>query len=136
MAAAVTSPSDLVKSRMMVQPVDSAALVSGPPGEDSATVRARVVAARARQRDRLVGQPARCNAELSGDAVRHHTRPTAPALALLQELLDRRQLSARAGTRLLKLGRTIADLDGYEDVLPEHVLEASSWRLPLAGARR
>ncbi len=127
---------DRIDLHVWVQPVDSAALVSGPPGEDSATVRARVVAARARQRDRLVGQPARCNAELSGDAVRHHTRPTAPALALLQELLDRRQLSARAGTRLLKLGRTIADLDACEDVLPEHVLEASGWRLPLAGARR
>jgi magnesium chelatase family protein len=124
---------DRIDLHVWVHPVDSAALVSGPPGESSAAVRARVVAARERQRLRLEGSPARCNAELVGDQVREHSRPTGEALALLQEVLDRRKLSARAGSRLLKVGRTLADLDGEDAVLPGHVIEAASWRLRLDG---
>ncbi len=125
---------DRIDLHVWVQPVDSDALISGPPGESSAVVRKRVVAARELQRCRLEGTPARCNAELTGDAVRTTTLPTASALRLLQDLLDRHQLSARAGTRLLKVARTLADLDGCEDLCPEHILEASTWRLPLRGA--
>jgi magnesium chelatase family protein len=60
-------------------------------------------------------------------------QPTAPALRTLQATLDKHGLSARAWTRILKVSRTLADLDGVEHVHPEHILEASAWRAPLPG---
>ncbi len=122
---------DRIDLQVWVQPVDPDALVSGPPGEDSATVRTRVEAARARQRARFGADGPASNAALQGDAVRTAADPTPAATALLQRTLDAHALSARAFARILKVARTLADLDAAGRVDVPHVLEAASYRTAL-----
>jgi magnesium chelatase family protein len=120
---------DRIDLQVWVQPVAADALVGGTPGESSRAVRARVAAARLRQRQRLQGTGAACNAELVGDAIRAGADPSDAALRLLRDLVDRHALSARAWSRMLKVARTIADLEAAAQVQPAHVLEASQFRL-------
>ncbi len=98
------------------------------PGEASSVVRARVLAARARQTARLVGTGQTCNAELTPAAVRDHCQTDAPAEALLRTAMQRLHLSARGYHRVLKLSRTIADLAGADAIGAPHVAEALQYR--------
>jgi magnesium chelatase family protein len=104
----------------------------------SAAIRARVVAARERQQRRLAGQPETCNAQLTSRQIREVGQITPSALRLLAELYDRHTLSARGHTRILRVARTVADLDRSDVVGPEHVNIAAGLRLddspPLAEA--
>jgi magnesium chelatase family protein len=97
-------------------------------GESSAVVRARVLAARERQRARLAGTALTCNAELGPAHVRRHCRTEPAAEALLRAAMQRLHLSARAYHRVLKLARTIADLAGAETIGAAHVAEALQYR--------
>lgn len=124
---------DRIDLRIWVQPVSAGLLVRGPGGEPSSAVRARVVQARDRQRHRLVGTPLRCNAELSGEQLRTHAAATPRAVSLLECAINAQGLSARAWSRILKVSRTIADLDGADQVDEPHIIEASSYRLPAPG---
>ena len=87
-----------------------------------------VEAARGRQRQRLEPLGLRCNAQLHGDQVRHAANPTEAALRVLEHTLAKLGLSARAWSRILKVARTVADLDGEARVEEAHVLEALVWR--------
>jgi magnesium chelatase family protein len=120
---------DRIDLQVWVQPVPAEELVRGTPGEASRVVRQRVAVARRRQRERLQDTGASCNAELVGDAIRDTANPSDAALRLLRDLVDRHSLSARSWSRLLKVARTVADLEGADGVLPSHVLEASQFRL-------
>ena len=124
---------DRIDLRIWVQPVSADLLVRGPGGEPSSAVRARVVRARDRQRERLAGTRLRCNAELSGEQLRTHAAATRRAITLLETAINAQGLSARAWSRILKVSRTIADLDGSDQVDEPHILEASSYRLPAPG---
>jgi magnesium chelatase family protein len=95
----------------------------------SKAVRDRVVEARERQRSRLAGQPETCNAQLTSRQIREVGRIVPGALRLLGELYDRHTLSARGHTRILRVARTVADLDGSDVVGPEHIDVAASLRL-------
>ncbi|MFT5683360.1 MAG: magnesium chelatase family protein [Myxococcota bacterium] len=121
---------DRIDLRIWVQPVAAELLVRGPGGESSSEVRARVVKARDRQRARLLGTGLTCNAELSGESLRQHASPSPEAADLLEAAIQAQGLSARGWSRILKVARTIADLDGADQIDTEHVLEASSYRLP------
>ena len=121
---------DRIDLQVWVRPVDSSSLVGGTPGESSIDVRTRVESARARQRLRLPDTGVASNASLSGDAIRRAARPTEDAQRFLQEVLDRHGLSARAWARILKVARTIADLDSVERVDVPHVVEAAAYRMP------
>ena len=125
---------DRIDLQVWVQPVDTQRLVHGQPGEGSDAVRARVEAARARQRRRYGPDGPGSNAELRGEAIRAAANPTPEASRLLQQTLDRHALSARAWSRILKVARTLADLDGAERVAAPHVLEAASTRTALTPA--
>lgn len=126
--------------------IDILMRVERPPSEAlrrqtapaSATVRERVVVARERQEHRLSGEPETCNAQLTSRQIRELGQVTPSALRLLAELYDRHSLSARGHTRILRVARTVADLDGSDVVGPEHVNIAASLRLddspPLAEA--
>jgi magnesium chelatase family protein len=104
----------------------------------SADVVARVIAARERQTARLRGCAETCNAQLSSRQIRELAQVTPSALRLLSELYDRHALSARGHTRILRVARTVADLEASTVVGPEHVSIAASLRLddtqPLAEA--
>jgi magnesium chelatase family protein len=125
---------DRIDLQIWIDPVPSEALLRTTPGEASAPVRARVMAARARQRTRFSGQTARCNAELVGDQIRAAAKPTQDALGHLQAAMDTHGLSGRGWARILKVARTIADLEGVDAVDAAHILEAVGYRLQLEPA--
>jgi magnesium chelatase family protein len=100
--------------------------------EASAVVRKRVVAARERQRDRLAGTGARCNADMDVRLTRIHAR-VPPALArILEAGAASGSLTARGHDRVLRIARTIADIDGRERIEESDLDEAIAYRL---GAR-
>jgi magnesium chelatase family protein len=103
----------------------TAAEIGGPPGEASAGVRERVSAARQRQEARLGG--GRCNAEMTPVEVRECALDDSAA-ALLAESYTRHRLSARAHDRVLRLGRTIADLAGADSIGRDQVAQALQLR--------
>lgn len=90
----------------------------------SATMRARVQAARARQLQRLAGTPLTCNAEMGSVQVRTYCRTDAPGETLLSAATRHLHLSARASSRVRKLARTIADLAESEQIQAHHIAEA------------
>jgi magnesium chelatase family protein len=103
-------------------------LLRGSAGEPSDAVRARVVAARGRQAahwDDAVGRP---NARLEGRALRSACLPDEAGIRLLEQASNRLGLSARAQTRVLRVARTIADLEGVRRVESGHVAEALQFR--------
>jgi magnesium chelatase family protein len=105
-------------------------------GESSATVRVRVEAARARQRERFDGGDRHlegashitCNADMRPAEVRKFCGLDEAGKALMQSAMNQLQLSARAYHRVLKLARTIADLAGSESIGPSHLAEALQYR--------
>jgi magnesium chelatase family protein len=102
---------------------------AAPAGESSATVRARVVAARERQLQRA-GKP---NARLSNREVQRDCALMASDRGLLERALDKLGLSARAYHRVLRVARSIADLAGSERVATAHLTEAIQYRRLLGG---
>ena len=69
-----------------------------------------------------------CNAQMEAREIRAYCRLTSDVKGLLRTAIDRLGLSARAYDRLLKVGRTIADLSGSEEILPAHIAEAIQYR--------
>ncbi len=110
--------------------VEYAELTEGAPGERSASVRARVVEARARQLERLRGTAQASNAEMGPLEVRRHCQDALAedAAPLLAAATERLGLSARAFHRVLKVARTIADLAGSDRIESAHVAEAIQYR--------
>jgi magnesium chelatase family protein len=105
-------------------------LVSDGPGQEgSKAVRARVVAARERQRRRLTGSGALCNAEMDARLTRLHVRLGARLRARMLEGHLGTGMSARGHDRVLRLARTIADLAGRERVQPDDIDEAVGYRM-------
>jgi len=97
-------------------------------GEPSASVRERVAAARQRQVERLAGTSFVCNADMSPRAVRELCRFGDEVGSLLKTAIEQFGLSARAYDRILKVARTIADLEGAEDITIAHAAEAVQYR--------
>ena len=96
--------------------------------EPSESIRARVTAARERQRERFNDDGIRINAEMNGPLIRRYCNPTGESERLLKDAFQKLQLSARAYQRVLKVARTIADLENSETILPEHYAEAIQYR--------
>ena len=120
--------------RVDVPPVGYADLDLPPSGDDSATVAARVRAARKRQEARFAQAPGlRVNADLEGHALDAVATPDPEGRDLLVRVAERFGLSARGYHRVLRVARTIADLDGSEAVRKPHVAEAVSFRLMPGG---
>lgn len=108
--------------------LDARELRSGT-AEPSRAVAERVGAARAIQRRRLgEAAPSPINASLSAEELRRHCPIDGPAQHLLDAAFERLGLSARALSRVLKVARTIADLEGAEKIGPQHVAEAIQYR--------
>jgi magnesium chelatase family protein len=102
--------------------------MAGPPGESSAAVAARVRVARARQAARATATGRFTNADLDGEQVRTHARPDEDGARLLASAMDRFGLTGRGHDRILRVARTLADLEGVADVAARHVAEALQFR--------
>ena len=118
---------DRIDLHVPVPAVSLARLACRDPGERSAAIRERVELARRRQRQRY-GTDTACNARPPGRWLDAHGRLDASARALLESAADRLHLSARAFHRVLRVARTIADLEGSAGVSPAHVAEAIGYR--------
>jgi len=118
---------DRIDLHVHVPPVALALLASRDAGEESATVRARVEAARARQRERYKKDDA-CNARAPGRWLESHGGLDPSARKLLTTAGETLHLSARAFHRVLRVARTIADLDGEARVGTLQVAEALAYR--------
>ena len=97
-------------------------------GETSDAIRARVVKARERQLERFQGEKIYCNAQMSSRQLRKYCNIAADSERLLESAMSRLGLSARAHDRILKVSRTIADLEGAEDISTTHISEAIQYR--------
>ncbi|MCS6847527.1 MAG: YifB family Mg chelatase-like AAA ATPase [Anaerolineae bacterium] len=98
------------------------------PGESSATIRARVQAARDRQAYRFRGTPLACNADMSVGDLRRYCELDDAGRSLMKAAMNQLQMSARAFHRVLKLARTIADLAGSDRITTAHLAEALQYR--------
>ena len=118
--------------RVEVPPVAFTDLDLPASGEPSATVALRVAQARARQSARFNGHPgARVNADLEGALLEEAAAPDPQGKDLLLRVAERMGLSARGYHRILRVARTIADLDGSATVRQPHVAEAVGFRLTI-----
>jgi magnesium chelatase family protein len=99
-----------------------------PSGESSSAVRARVLEAARRQRGRFKDGRAVPNALMTVRHIREHCRLPSGASELLEKAMDRLGFSARSLDKIMRVARTIADLDGAADIKKEHVMEAVQYR--------
>jgi magnesium chelatase family protein len=122
---------DRIDVHVVLPPVGVEALQAMTAGESSAVVRARVELARAVQRDRKARHEvgASTNAALAPRDLEHVARPCPAGTRLLSAAVERLALSARAYGKVLRLARTIADLEGATAVQPAHVAEAIALRV-------
>jgi magnesium chelatase family protein len=119
---------DRIDLHLDIPTLPYAQLTDAPAGEPSATVRDRVLTARARQAARFAGSATHVNARMTGRQTRRHCALPADGARLLGLALTRLGLSVRAHDRLLRVARTIADLAGSDAITAEHVSEAIQYR--------
>lgn len=120
---------DRIDLHVEVLPLSTDELATSPTGESSASIRERVVKARKTQELRYHGYPdIHCNAQINSKLLRQYCTIDTEGLTLMKTAMDRLGLSARAYDRILKVARTIADLNGCENIEGEHLSEAINFR--------
>jgi magnesium chelatase family protein len=110
--------------------VDFEKMTSTQQAEPSAAIRARVQAARDRQIARFAGTRMLCNADMTAGEINHFITLDAEGQSLMRAAMQHHQLSARGYHRVLKLSRTIADLEGSQGIKQTHLAEALQYRMP------
>ena len=120
---------DRIDIQCEIQPVAFKDLAYLKPGEPSSAIRERVIAARKIQEDRYKDYNGiHCNAQMTERMLHDFAQPDEKSLDMLRMAMEKLKLSARAYGRILKVARTIADLDGKEKVEMRHVGEAVGYR--------
>ena len=116
---------DRIDIQVEIVPVPFEKMADRTPGESSSTIRQRVIRARQTQAERFAKTPGiYSNAQMTSQLLHQYAQPDAQGLSLLKNAMNRLNLSARAYDRILKVSRTIADLDQSEDICPHHLAEA------------
>ena len=120
---------DRIDIQCEITPVPFKDISQTAPGEPSATIRERVIAARQIQEQRYKDiKSIHCNAQMTERMIHQYAEPDADSVEVLRSAMERLSLSARAYSRILKVARTIADLDGSEKVQLPHIAEAIGYR--------
>lgn len=120
---------DRIDIHIEVQPVAIDAMTAMRSGETSQDIRERVITARARQSERFGTQGnTHCNAMMSPEQLEHNCHLDSESLNMLKLAMSRLGLSARAYDRIIKVARTIADLDAKDEITQTHIAEAISYR--------
>lgn len=123
---------DRMDMRIEVPPVDTVSMLTDAKGEPSEAIRARVMRAREVQAERFArkGAPYLVNAEIQGEVLEQLTREelTQDAQAMLRQVVEKKQLSMRGFARLVRVARTVADVEASAQVEITHVAEAASYR--------
>ena len=119
---------DRIDLHVEVTPVEREEMASTTLAESSAAIRQRVMAARRVQAERFADTGIHTNTMMSSAMLRKFCPLTAESRMLLDRAMERLQLSARAYDRIIKVARTIADLEGAADIVPTHISEAITYR--------
>lgn len=119
---------DRLDIHINVPPVDFENLSGGQKAESSAEIKKRVDKARKIQNKRFEGTKITCNAKMDAKSTRKYCVLTDNALLVLKNAFEKLSLSARAYDKVLRIGRTIADLDGAEIIDTVHITEAIQYR--------
>ena len=120
---------DRIDIHCEIQAVPFAELSKMQPGEPSSAIRERVIASRKIQETRFKDfKGIHCNAQMTERMLHQFAEPDAASMDMLRMAMERLKLSARAYSRILKVARTIADLDGSEKVQSMHIAEAIGYR--------
>ena len=120
---------DRIDIQVEIVPVPFEKISEQRPSEPSVAVRERVVNARAIQEKRFADyEGVYCNAQMTTQLLHKYAVPDAACLSLLKTAMQRLSLSARAYDRILKVARTIADLDASEKIETRHLAEAINYR--------
>ena len=120
---------DRIDIHIEIVPVPFEKLSCAKPTEHSEVIRERVIKARKIQEERFKeNDGVHCNAQMSSKLLREHTKLSDTSQQLLKVAMQRLNLSARAYDRILKVARTIADLDDAKDIQVEHISEAINYR--------
>ncbi len=120
---------DRIDIQVEVESVPFEDIAKAPKGEPSASIRQRVLNARQIQVERYKNEKGvHCNAQMTTSLLQKYVQPDPPALSLLRTAMKKFNLSARAYDRILKVSRTIADLEGAEQVQSQHIAEAIGYR--------
>lgn len=120
---------DRIDIQCEITPVPFKDISKAAPGEPSAEIRKRVIKAREIQATRFSGQKGiHCNAQMSERMIHQYAEPDEAGISMLRMAMERLSLSARAYNRILKVARTIADLEDSEHVESHHLAEAIGYR--------
>lgn len=120
---------DRIDIHVEIMPVPFDKLAESKAGEPSVNIRERVVRAREIQARRYAGEPGiHCNAQITPKLQTRYCALTPEAIAILKRAMEKNDMSARAYDRILKVARTIADLDGVENIGSQHISEAVNYR--------
>ena len=120
---------DRIDIQCEITPVPFSDISQAAPGESSATIRERVIKARTIQEERFKNvKGIHCNAQMTERMIHQYAEPDEAGVSLLRTAMERLHLSARAYNRILKVARTIADLEGSEKVKSHHIAEPIGYR--------
>jgi magnesium chelatase family protein len=119
---------DRIDLQIFLRAIDPRKLVERRAAESSSEVAARVLTARNIQKVRFAEDGIFCNAAMNNRMIERYCHLSSECRRLLERIIGNMGLSARACSRIIKMARTIADLAGVEDILPEHISEASGYR--------
>ena len=126
---------DRIDIQCEITPVPFKDLSQVKEGEPSSAIRERVIRARKIQEERYGNgnengkERIHCNAQMTEKMIHKYAKPDEEGMEMLRKAMERFSLSARAYSRILKVARTIADLDGSEQVKSQHIAEAIGYRM-------